>query len=340
MPFIKDILRYKSISFVGMDKNAGKTETLNYVLSRLHSFNNKSVAVTSIGIDGETIDQVTKTSKPKIFIYPNTIFITAENLYSQKQIVSVVEDISKESTSLGRLVSARSLSFGNVLLSGPTNTSWLKQFISKLEQQCDICLIDGALSRKSFASPSITQAMILSTGAVVSASIDKITEKTSFVYQMTQLPIVNQSLANKLSEFNTGIFSIDDNNKYTKLNIPSMLMIDKYKDEIFSHSKTIYVSGMITDKLLEMINTQKNINDYTLIIKDFTHIFSSNTLTNMFLNNGGKIKCLFKANLVAITANPVSPLGFKVNNDKMINSLREKIDVPVYNIKNINDNEL
>ena len=64
MPFIKDILRYKSISFVGMDKNAGKTETLNYVLSRLHSFNNKSVAVTSIGIDGETIDQVTKTSNP------------------------------------------------------------------------------------------------------------------------------------------------------------------------------------------------------------------------------------------------------------------------------------
>ena len=61
MPFIEDILKYKSISFVGMEKNAGKTQTLNYVLSRLRTFS-KTIAITSIGVDGETTDIVTLTS--------------------------------------------------------------------------------------------------------------------------------------------------------------------------------------------------------------------------------------------------------------------------------------
>ena len=35
MPFIKEILKYDSLSIVGLEKNVGKTECLNYILSRL-----------------------------------------------------------------------------------------------------------------------------------------------------------------------------------------------------------------------------------------------------------------------------------------------------------------
>ena len=85
MPFIEDVLKYKSISFVGMEKNAGKTQTLNYVLSRLRTFSNLKLAISSIGVDGETLDIVTSTSKPEIEIYPNTTFITSQSLYNQKR---------------------------------------------------------------------------------------------------------------------------------------------------------------------------------------------------------------------------------------------------------------
>ena len=335
MPFIKDILNYKSISFVGMDKNAGKTEALNYCLSRLHSFS-KSVAVTSIGIDGETLDQVTATSKPRVFVHPETLFITSEKLYDQRQIVSAVENLSHYATSLGRLVTARSKSFGNVMLSGPTDTTWLKELILSLKEKCDICLIDGALSRKSFASPSITEAMILSTGAVISASVDKITDKTKFMYDMTKLPSLdNKTLKEQLDNIKLGIYAIN-NNQAIDLEIPSLLMIDKYKDKLFSQGKTLFIPGMITDKLIELIKMRKNPQDYTLITKDFTHIFSSPLNTRWFLEHGGKILCLHQTKLLAITANPVSPLGFKINNESMLSSLREKIDLPIYNIRDIN----
>lgn len=336
MPFVKDILNYKSISFVGMDKNAGKTETLNYVLSRLRSFN-KSIAVTSIGIDGETIDQVTSTSKPKVFVYPNTLFVTSEKLYEQRQIVSQIENISHYASTLGRLVTARTLSFGNVMLSGPTSTAWLKELINELSQKCDICLIDGALSRKSFASPSITEAMILSTGAVLSANIEKICNQTKFVYDMTLLPCIEEELKEKLFNISQGIFAIHNTtNEIVDLEIPSLLMIDKYRDKLFNVSKTLFIPGMITDKLLELIISKKNIQDYTLITKDFTHIFSSPLNTRRFLSLGGKILYLYSTRLLAITVNPVSPLGFKIDNEKLLSSLRSQIDVPIYNVRDIN----
>ena len=35
MPFINDIATFKSLSIVGLEKNTGKTECLNYILGRL-----------------------------------------------------------------------------------------------------------------------------------------------------------------------------------------------------------------------------------------------------------------------------------------------------------------
>ena len=59
MSFLSEIVESKSISIVGLEKNTGKTECLNYILRNLPQ--SLRVAVTSLGIDGETVDQVTKT---------------------------------------------------------------------------------------------------------------------------------------------------------------------------------------------------------------------------------------------------------------------------------------
>ena len=71
LPFINDILRYDSLSIVGLEKNTGKTECLKYVLDRL-PVQTKRIAVTSIGIDGETVDQVTRTQKPILLSGPSS----------------------------------------------------------------------------------------------------------------------------------------------------------------------------------------------------------------------------------------------------------------------------
>ena len=58
MTLIDDIVKSHSVSVVGMEKNTGKTECLNYIIKNL-PLEGLTVAVTSIGVDGETTDIVT-----------------------------------------------------------------------------------------------------------------------------------------------------------------------------------------------------------------------------------------------------------------------------------------
>lgn len=333
MPFIEDILKYKSISFVGMEKNAGKTQTLNYVLSRLRTFS-KTIALTSIGVDGETTDIVTNTSKPEIEIYPNTTFITSQALYPQREIVSAIEEVSNQTTALGRLIKAKAITQGKILLGGPSDTVSLKKLIEKLEKNTDLILVDGALSRKSFGSPSITQAMILSTGASLSASLNVVVKKTKFIYQMTQLPQYEGKHAEQLQQIENGIYAITDEG-IIDLKIPSLMMIDKYKDKIFDSGTKLFIAGALNDKFVQFLKIQKNIQDIEIIIKDFTKIFAQEDNVLQYLNKGGKIKVLDKANLIAITANPISPTGYHFNNEEMLEALRREIPINIYNIKQI-----
>ena len=68
LPFLDEIRKLRSLAVVGLAKNTGKTETLNYVLRGL-SAEAECVAVTSIGVDGERTDRVTQTEKPEIFFF-------------------------------------------------------------------------------------------------------------------------------------------------------------------------------------------------------------------------------------------------------------------------------
>ena len=109
--FIEEILKYNSIAIVGLAKNAGKTECLNYILRKVKN-TGKRFALTSIGIDGENRDQVCQTPKPEIEIFEDMIFITTEMHYRSKRLVAEIMDVSTQQTSLGRLENARAVRSG------------------------------------------------------------------------------------------------------------------------------------------------------------------------------------------------------------------------------------
>lgn len=66
----------KTWSFIGSDKNAGKTTVLNYVYRRLRD-TGSPICLTSIGINGEELDNFEQFPKPRIPLYRGTWFVTA-----------------------------------------------------------------------------------------------------------------------------------------------------------------------------------------------------------------------------------------------------------------------
>ena len=70
------VQKYDSISIIGMNKNVGKTTTLNQILKEARG--RISLGLTSIGRDGEDQDLVTGAEKPKIYVERGTLIATAK----------------------------------------------------------------------------------------------------------------------------------------------------------------------------------------------------------------------------------------------------------------------
>ena len=333
MSVFDEILESRSVSVVGMAKNTGKTECLRYILTGCAA-RRHPVGVTSIGIDGESLDQVTGTDKPEITLQPGMLFVTAENYYRERRLTSEILDVSGTQTALGRLVAARSVTTGKVVLAGPTATGQVKGVIRKLHTMgAATVFVDGALSRKSLGSPAVTEAMVLATGAALSPNLPELVRKTRFVYDLLNMPAFESPLVPEMQEIESGIWSVSDEGTLVDLGISSAFLLERNKHRLFEHGHTLFVSGAVGDNLFEFLRKQPQVADTTLIVRDFTRIFASPVSVYSFLQKGGKIRMLLNARLLCICLNPWSPSGYVMDSDKACATLSEALGIPVFDIR-------
>jgi len=331
LPFIDEILRYDSLSIVGLEKNTGKTECLKYVLDRM-PVQQKRIAVTSIGIDGETVDQVTRTQKPEIVLREGMYFGTSEMHYRQHRLVSELIDVSDESTSLGRVVTARALTGGKILLSGPSSASSLRRWMDQMRRlDIDHVIIDGALSRMSSASPAVSQSMILATGAAYSANMTTLVNKTAHVVDLVNLDLTSEDNIKLLLPLEKGVWFIDKERNLNGLDAVTSLSKDIHFEGM-EDCVTLYVAGALVDGFLEKVRKNKTLKQVELVVRDFTKIFVSPQQFRLFLKAGGRIRVLQKSKLIAVTVNPTSPSGYVLDSDILCNKLSEAIQLPVYDL--------
>jgi len=323
---------------VGLEKNTGKTECLKYVLDRL-PVQSKRIAVTSIGIDGETVDQVTRTQKPEIVLREGMYFGTSEMHYRQRRLVSELIDVSDESTSLGRVVTARALTGGKILLSGPSSASSLRRWMGEMHQRFDIDLvvIDGALSRMSSASPAVSQSMILATGAAYSANMATLVSKTAHVVDLVNLDLTTSENIAALMPLEKGLWSIDNDGNLNSLDALTSLSRDIHFEGM-DNCRTLYVAGALVDGFLEKVRKNKSLKQVELVVRDFTKIFVTPQQFRLFLKAGGCIRVLHKSKLIAVTVNPTSPSGYVLDSDTLCGKLSEAIGLPVYDLLKTKDN--
>ena len=332
MPFIEELIKYKSCSIVGLEKNTGKTECFNYVLQRL-PLDTKRIAVSSIGIDGETTDQVTQTSKPEIFLREGMYFGTSEKHYLMKRLSSELLEVSDESSSLGNIVIGKALTPGKILLSGPSSSSGLRRWMDEMKKyNIDLTIIDGALSRMSLASPTVSESMILATGAAYSANINTLVQKTAFVVQMINLDITSQENYNTFNDIKNGVWAIDEDGVLHDLKVASSLSTNINTDGL-KKCRTLFVSGALTDNFVNNIRQNRIFNETELVVRDFTKIFLTPMTCNSFVNGKRKIAVLQKSKLIAVCVNPTSPNGIVLDSEKLCGVLSEAIKLPVYDLR-------
>ena len=331
LPFIEEILKCDSLSIVGLEKNTGKTECLKYVLDNL-PVESKRIAVTSIGIDGETVDQVTRTQKPEISLRQGMYFGTSEMHYRQRRLVSELIDVSDETTSLGRVVTAKALTGGKILLSGPSSSNSLRRWMRDMRRHdIDLVIIDGALSRLSSASPAVSQSLILATGAAYSANLTTLVSKTAHVVDLVNLELTSERNINTLMPLEKGVWFIDKSGELKELDAVTSLSRDIHFEGM-DDCKTLYVAGALVDGFLEKVRKNKSLRQVELVVRDFTKIFVAPQQFRLFIKAGGRIRVLQRSKLIAVTVNPTSPSGYVLDSDTLCDRLSEAIGLPVYDL--------
>jgi len=338
--FFTKIKTPKVISIIGLAKNVSKTTTLNYIIRNIGE--NYVLGLTSIGRDGEKYDVITDLPKPQIYIKKGTYVVTASQCFEESKIKFEVIRSTGFNTPLGEVMILKARGDGYIELAGPSINSQLKKICSELKDLgCDLILVDGAFDRKSYSTPLLSDATIISTGASVSRNMNEVIDSTVHTINLLNLEKEkNEETINLAKEIikKSKIGIINKNNSIKLLKIATAL--DSTQDIIRNldeHSKYIIINGAITDKLLEdlMRSTQKY-KEITILVVDGTKLFLSNKTIKKFQKKGGVIKVLKSINIIAVTINPTSPNGYKFDKDAFLKSLTEVLMIPVYNL-GVND---
>ncbi|MCL2350738.1 MAG: hypothetical protein FWC67_04585, partial [Defluviitaleaceae bacterium] len=284
---------YRTISLIGLGKNVGKTTVLNCLVGRMGG----KLGLTSVGRDGEDVDVVTQTSKPRIFVRAGTIVATAEGLLALCDISMEILAVKDWSTPMGRVVVVRALSAGFVQLGGPSMTAQLAELLKDLESfDIDKILIDGAISRKSLAAPSVADAAILCTGAAISPRMDIVIAKTRHAVSMLTLP--------KAAE-----------------DADCIPMPGAISDS----------------KLKELVTSGTNLKNKTILADDPSKILITPETYEKLLIKQATLAVKTPINLAAVTINPISPSGIAFDPAEFLAKMCGALSIPVFNVQEENN---
>jgi len=156
----------RTISFIGSDKNAGKTTALNFVYRKMleKSGSNSGICLTSIGINGEDVDFFDGRAKPNVCIRKGSYFITAnEHLEGYGHAYDLVHLFSLSSSSKNYMLGRCRCDFETVI-EGPNckgEIMKIKDVLNNLLPDCTL-LLDGSADRQFLAHPHVSDAFYFS----------------------------------------------------------------------------------------------------------------------------------------------------------------------------------
>jgi molybdopterin-guanine dinucleotide biosynthesis protein len=311
------------LGIIGLSKNSGKTTTLNAILKL---YQHVKIGITSIGLDGEDLDQVNFLPKPKIYLSKGMVVATASScLDVTKASYTILEDTNMQSA-LGNILIIEIVSEGYMVIAGPTTNKELNQIVKLMKKHVDKIFIDGAFNRKTFANIESIDGIILAAGAAESPYMEQTIKKTKMIVDFFNLKKSQQfkkiPKASLIIQSSFGLYTFTDKKIDTLKNA-----LKNINDEI----DWIYIKGAITSKYIDLF-TKKRVKGFSLICDDPTKLLISQ---NEYLNIHKlriDISTIHACPLICITINPFSPSGIHYNENLFMSEMKKVVNVPVYNV--------
>jgi len=352
-------LRGKVLGILGTAKNTGKTTTTSALLEIANN-RNLSVGISSIGYDGEDIDNITELPKPRVFAKKGTIIATSDRcLKAGTAIIEKLEE-TNFSTPLGNIVIGEIIEEGLIVIAGPNKGEELSNILDKLKKLGNkLVLVDGAINR--IVPLMKTDALILATGAARSISNDFLIKEVQCICDLFNLPKINKKDLMSLKDIEQKVITLiqkDNSKRFLKINsLINLLDVLKLIDKIDDKTHSIFVPGILTESALsELINKNlKSLKNKNIIIPNPSHLLiGSDPISLMDIlfemkNFEINLKVVKAIPILAITINPFYPLyryennkyeNSWVNREELYKKIKTSVSLPVIDIVREGSNNL
>lgn len=339
------------IGAAGTAKNTGKTTTISAILEELYK-ENFSVALTSIGYDGEEIDNITGLPKPRLSLKKGSIVATAKRCLASGTAEFQLLESTDIITPLGKISIVKIIKDGLVVIAGPNKSSELKLVLDLLTKKfgADIVIVDGALNR--IAPMVVTDSIILATGAARDTNIEELVKETRAYYEVFNINEADYNEKQMLSD-KTKVCLIHQGKGIIKMLEYGSLLDRNSVEIILQYLKKfniIYIPGIVSKSMFQELNRymSKSWQNRKLILKDPIKLIAGGNAQNIvseikqIIDYGGTINVIKKIPILAISVNPFYPLysydrnnyeaGF-IDAKKLLLTMREAIPIPVTDVK-------
>jgi hypothetical protein len=305
-------------------KNTGKTVTVNYLIAGATQVG-LSLGLTSTGRDGETMDILSSLSKPEIRMPEGAVLATSRGSASQGSARLEILGTTGISNTLGEIVIARIREAGTVEISGPERTEDLRVITSRLQELADLVIVDGALDRLAASAPSVTEAVVLATGAVVGADVKAVVLRTVHAAQILKLPVAENLNPRAVELIKQGKLGVYRGDSVEALDLPTAIDAPlEILDYLGPPATSLLLGGALTDELAELlISASRNVAGLEAVVRDGTRVFIGPARWQRLQRAGVKVKSVEPINLVAITVNPVDPRGRQLPGRQLIGTLKQ-----------------
>jgi molybdopterin-guanine dinucleotide biosynthesis protein len=321
----------KCLAIIGMEKNAGKTTVLNYLLQNSP---NRTEAITSIGYDGEEIDQVTATGKPKIHVGRGTLVATARDLVRYCDFSREIMTMTGLHTPIGEVVVLRAMSDGYARIAGPSIISQTNSLVETFKSlAAERIIIDGAAARKSGAAIAAADTCILAAGAAYSPDIEILSRQTLHTVRLLTLPQTEDIPPFSDEGSENACFTVHDDKSIELIGDSfAEQTLDFIGNEI-GRIKRLLFRGAVPSAIFDRIAARRGLASGLIVIaEDGTRMMISPKRLLEFDSAGIKLKVRRRVNLAAITVNPWSPTGFSLDSKKLCDAMAARTDIPVFDI--------
>jgi hypothetical protein len=311
----------RTLALVGLAKNTGKTVTLAAILAE-HAAAGHTVGVTSIGRDGERHDVIdARIEKPSIELQAGALLASTGALLRASGLAHERIERTGVRTPLGEVVLARLSEPGAVEIAGPSAAADVRMVAERmLALGAERVLIDGAIDRRAASSPAVADGLVMATGAILAADIERVVAVTRDAVDLVRLSRASGD----------------------GVPLEGRLVLNAEPAEIATllrehpDADTFLVEGALGERFLEGLlgaRRERAGRELRIVAADPTRVFLSRRGPSWYERQGITIGVLRTIGLRAITVNPVAPRSHRFESRLLRELIAAAIpDVPVLDV--------